>query len=181
MKTAYIFTGLVLVLSAVAIFLVAKPNLSQPLGAVPGSDFINPVNFQGRVTTSGQFATTSQGTTITVSAGEFRNWANSAMVSFTPGLVAASTLTFPASSSVPDLVPRAGDRIKFCFRNATTTANVVTTLAGSTGINLLVASSSATALGSKAFITGKVGCIDLIREPATATTFDIDALLTVFN
>lgn len=177
--------NLTLVIAVVALILgglafVTKEPSGEPLGATPGGDFTNPVAFLAGVTNSNIVATTSQGS-VTVTANEFRTWANGNMVSFSPGLVAGATVTFPASSTVSSLVPKAGDRQTFCIRNATTTANVLLTMAGSTGINLVVASSSATALGSKVLNTGKVGCVTLIRQPATATTFDIDALLTVYQ
>ena len=179
--------GLVIVGTVLLSSFMFKPevnvtvNPEQPLGVAPGNDFFGQVNFMGGVVNSRQVATTSNGTAITVGANEFRDWANGSVVSFTKVATAATTLTFPASSTVSSLVPRAGDRQTFCIRNATTTAGLNTILAGSTGINLVVASSSVSALGSKSLLTGKVGCITLVRQPATATTFDIDALLTVFN
>jgi hypothetical protein len=170
------------VIAVVALVLggFALTRESAPLGATPGGDFTNPVIFLSDIMRSNAVASSSQGSQ-TVGAAEFRRWSAASTVAFSPGLVAGATITLPASSTVPDLVPKAGDTKTFCVRNATTTTNVAVTLAGSTGINLVVASSSATALGSKVLLTGKVGCITLVRQPATATTFDIDALLTIFN
>lgn len=181
MKYVFPVLAVMALVLASASFLKPTEVVREPYGAVPGGDFTNKVNFMGGVMNSGLVASTSQGASITVTAAEFRQWADAAVVSFRQGLLADTTLTFPASSSVPSLVPKAGDRQTFCIRNATSTAALNVTLAGSTGINLLVASSSATALGSKNLATGKVGCITLVRQPATATTFDIDALLTIFN
>lgn len=180
MKNTLISAGIA-VLVVVLGFVFMPRVINNTYGAVPGNDFTGQVSFAGGVVNSRLVATTSQGSSITISANEFRDWANGSIVSFKQGLVADATLTFPASSTVSSLVPKPGDRQTFCIRNATSTASLNVILAGSTGINLLVASSSATALGSKTIMTGKVGCITLVREPVTATTFDIDALLTMFN
>lgn len=178
MKGAYALAGLALLGVVVLAFMNLKP--AQNLGAVPGGDFLNPVAIYDGLTSKTQVATSSQGSQ-TVTAAQFRNWTKSSMVSFSPGLVAGATITLPASSTISSIVPNAGDRQTFCIRNATSTAGVPVTLAGATGVNLVVASSSATALGSKVLLTGKVGCITLVREAATASSFDIDALLTVYN
>lgn len=179
MKNIFISAGVSVLI--VVLGLVFLPRVDYNYGAVPGNNYYNQVDFAGGVVHSRLVATTSQGASITVSANEFKDWANSSVVSFRQGLTAETTLTFPASSSVPFLVPKAGDKQTFCIRNATTTANLKVILAGSTGINLNVASSSVSALGSDLLYTGEVGCITLIRQPLTATSFDIDALLTVFR
>lgn len=181
MKLRDIFIGVIAVAGLVLGGLAYTSTDSQSLGATPGGDFTNLVNFSGGVVNSGLVATTSQGSSVTISAAEFRNWANSSMVEFKQGLVATPTLTFPASSSLSALVPKPGDRQTFCIRNATSTASLNVILAGSTGVNLNVASSSVSALGAVNLATGEVGCITLVRQSATATTYDIDALLTVFK
>ena len=183
MKGAYLIAGIALVLSVVGVVLGLAGRQSpsgEPVGATPGGDFTNFVDFQAGNKWSGIVATTSQGS-VTVTAAEFRRWASSGVVSYAPGLVGATTVTLPASSTISDLVPKAGDRQTFCVRNATSTAGTTVILAGGTGVNLTVASSSTTILGSTKLITGKVGCITLVRQAATATTFDIDALLTVYQ
>lgn len=178
MKTAIVAVIISVLALLVSGFGLFKPaSLPQHLGATPGGDFLYQVNEWAGEVNKTQTATTSQGTAITISGNEFINWANSGQVSFSPGLTAAATLTFPASSSVASLVPNAGDREMFCIRNATTTANVYTIFAGSTGVNLLTSSSTlSTAAGSPELKTGKVGCFTLTREAKTATTYDIDAL-----
>jgi hypothetical protein len=159
---------------------VVREVVEQAFGAAAGPEHTNKQIFLGGVQYGGIVATSSQGSQ-TITAGEFRQWVNASVASYAPGLLAGGTLTLPASSTIPDLVPRAGDRQTFCLRNATTTAGIFVTLAGGTGTNLTVASSSASALGSKVLRTGKVGCITLVRQPATASSFDIDALLTVYE
>lgn len=150
------------------------------LGATPGGDFYNQVNFAGGVVNSTNVST-STNAAATITAAELTQWTRASVVSLIPNVVAAATFTLPASSTVPNIVPRAGDRAQVCVRNATTTANIALTLAGSTGINLTVASTSVSALGSKILLSGKVGCIEFVRQVQTATTFDIDALLTVYQ
>ncbi len=182
MKNPLVVIALVAVILALAgAYVFTQKEPVQPVGGTAGPVSSELFEFQRNFFNSGQYATTSNGTSITLTANEFRAWANSSIVSFTPIATAASTFTFPASSTVSNLVPHAGDRQSFCFRNATSTAGVQITLAGSTGINLVVASSSVSAVGSKLVNSGKVACITLIRQAPTATTFDIDALLTAYQ
>ena len=176
-----VFIGLAVVLSLVATYAsFSAPKASAPLGAVPGSEFSNLAQFFGGTRDSNPVATSTNGS-ATLTANEVRGWVNASEVSLVPNLVAAATFTFPASSTIPDVVPRSGDKQEFCVRNATTTAGIYLTLAGGTGFNLNVASSSVSALGSTKLTSGEVACITLIRQKATATTFDIDALVTVFQ
>ena len=179
----------VLVVVVAVTFFVAVLGLSRPnavtsvvdkLGVAAGPTHTEKQEFLGGVEYKTLVATSSQGSQ-TVTAAQFRQWVNSGLVEFSPGLVAGATLTLPASSTMPDVLPLAGDRQEFCLKNATTTAGVVVTIAGGTGLSLNVASSSATALGSAVIRTGEVGCFTLVRGSATATTFDISALFTVFQ
>lgn len=165
---------------ALVVSLFVRPNVEAPAGANAGSEFFNMAQFYAGSRESNHVST-STNSSATLTANEFRGWASASEVSLVPNVTAAATFTFPASSTVPDIVPNAGDKQEFCVRNATTTSGIYLTLAGSTGINLTVASSSVSALGGKVLLSGKVGCITLIRQKATATTFDIDALLTVYQ
>jgi hypothetical protein len=119
--------------------------------------------------------TTSLSTTL--KASDFTGY-NSILV--TP-IVGNITLTFPASSTVSTFLPAAGDMQRTCFENSTTTAGVYITLAGGTGFDLQVASSSTTALGSTVIGPQKVGCVNFVRGKATATTFDIHAALSSYQ
>lgn len=176
-------TGLIAVVALVfglAAYNRPVDTTSPPVGANASGDFYTPVQFFSSVLHGNAVASSSIGTGITVSATDFAQWANASVVSYTPNR-SGLTLTLPASSTINFVVPRAGDRQNFCIRNATTTANTPVILAGGTGTNLLVASSSVSALGSLQIATGKVVCLSVIREAATATTFDIDALMTAFK
>lgn len=182
MKQSLIVVGVLLALGLSIFNAFGTPDvqITPPSGATPGSDFTSLINVGGGMVNSGIIATSSMGS-VTVGANEFTSWTKTSVVSLSPGLVAGATVTLPASSTIPSLVPKPGDRATFCVRNATTTAAVPLNFAGGTGTNLLVASSSATALGSAAIYTGKVACFTLVREPVTSTTFDIDVLMTVFK
>jgi hypothetical protein len=178
----YIIPAIVAVIvAAIVVFVLMPKPIAPPIGASSGTDHLGIEQFFGGMINKTQIASTSQGTAITVSAPEFLGWSRASMVSFSPGLAAGTTLTLPASSTIAAVVPNAGDSQTFCIRNATTTAATPLILAGGTGTNLLVASSSVSALGSKLILTGKVACLRLTREALTTTTFDIDALMTTFN
>ena len=94
--------------------------------------------------------------------------------------VGSDTVTLFASTTASTWLPTAGDSQRTCFINGTTTPGINLTLAGGTGTPLLVASSSATALGSLVIGPQKKGCLDFTRGNTTATTFDIIASLTSF-
>lgn len=160
--------------------LAAYEGRGVKLGAFPGGDILTKINIGAGEVNSGHVATTSLGTAITVSAADLSRWVDASLVSFTQIGVSTPTLTLPASSTIPHIVPRPGDRQTFCLRNATTTAALTVILAGGTGTSLNVASST-TVLGSSSLTTGETGCLTLIREAATDTTFDISVLLTTFK
>ncbi len=94
--------------------------------------------------------------------------------------VGTDTVTFFASSTATTWLPTAGYTQNTCFYNGTTTANVNLIIAGGTGVNVQVASSSATALGSLVIGPQKQGCFTFTRGNTTATTFDISAALVTF-
>ncbi len=154
---------------------------TPPAGSSASPDHYELQAFYSGLIRGGLVSTTSQATAETLGATELRAWLNSSEVSYSPGLTAAETITLPASSTLAGVLPHPGDSQRFCVRNATTTAGTQLTFAGSTGINLVVASSSATSLGGTLLRTGKVGCFEFIRQPSTATTYDFDALFTVYN
>lgn len=114
-------------------------------------------------------ATTTTATTQTLIVSDVQGFDT---VILTPN-VGSDTLTLFASSTASAWLPTAGNTQKTCFVNGTTTAGVNLTFAGGTGTKLLVASSSATALGSLNIGPQKEGCFTFTRADATATTFDI--------
>ena len=94
------------------------------------------------------------------------------------GAAATKTLTFFASSTASTWLPTAGDMQETCFYNGTTTAATTITFAAGTGIDLETASSSPTDL---VLLSGNTACFKFMRQPATASTFDISALMTEYT
>jgi hypothetical protein len=115
-------------------------------------------------------ATSSVTTTQTLAAADIANYES---VIFTPN-TGATTLTLPASSTLSAFVPTAGDWADQCWLNATSTAGVNITFAAGTGIDL---ETSSTTLVLR---PGNTACIKFVRKAATASAFDIAALLTVY-
>lgn len=182
---------LIIVFLAVSSFLGG----AQKFGALDRTTIGNPWTFNGAVIFGSTI--TSRGIT-TFDAGRLDSYTNSTSTSLTSETMVAAdfsgyttvvmtpnvgnlTLTFPASSTMTTFLPAVGDTQHTCFVNGTTTANIQLILAGGTGTNLQVASSSGTVLGSTKILPGKVGCIDFVRGAQTATTFDINAALTAFQ
>ena len=134
-------------------------------------------------TTAGQLhgyavATTTIGSSETLRSSDIAAYDT---VILSPNVAGNTTLTFFASSTAAAWLPTAGNTQHVCFLNATTTAGAIYTLVGGTGTTLLVASSSATALGAVTIYPQKVGCFDFIRGNTTATTFDLIGAFTAFN
>lgn len=161
------------------------------------ADTTSPVAGQVRGTTAAFTSTSAFSGLMTLNAGSLRTYTSATTTTgndvfglsdltgydtiiVTP-TIGSMTLTLPASSTVPTWLPSAGNSQKTCFVNGTTTTGIVITMAGGTGTNLLVASSTATALGSTLLFPKKMACIDFVRGNSTATTFDINAAMTMFQ
>lgn len=156
-----------------------EPVVHEPPVGGAGSDFFFPVSINAGMVNAGLIATTSQGD-VTVKAGEFRAWTDASLVSFSPGLLAGTAITLPASSTLAGFM-RAGDRKTFCIQNATSTSGVNMTFVSGLGTNLSVASSSATAVGSSKLQPAHIGCFTIFRGVATSTANDFYATLTEFQ
>lgn len=118
----------------------------------------------------GVTATSTTATTATLPASYFDT---ENVIDVTPN-GASLTLTLPASSTLP-LGTTAGSARTIYIRNATTTAGVLLTIAGSTGVTLRSASSTAVIQSSTG---GQLyGVIDFVRQ----SNSNIGALLTTFN
>lgn len=168
---------------------------------VSGATTLSGTNvFSGATTISGAStfsAIPTFSSILQLDAGAVHSYPNSTTTNATQTLVAADitnyesivalpnvgsiTLTLPASSTLSAFVPNAGDWQEQCIVNATTTTGIIVTLAGGTGVNLQVASSSVSAVGSLALLPGKTGCIKYFRIGAGGNSSDINALLTVFK
>lgn len=86
----------------------------------------------------------------------------------------ASTWTLPATSSLTDMIPTAGDMQTTCLL----VSNATLTLAAGTGMDLEIASSTDQVVGasSLAIAAGNSACLNFIR----ATTTDVTVQLTRF-
>ena len=115
-------------------------------------------------------ATTTLGTASTLLASTLTG---ASQIDMTPG-GASWTLTLPASSTLTSFIPTAGQVRTVYFHNATTTAAVNITIAGGTGTNLRIASTTVIVGNTTASSYGK---IDFVRNSDS----NISALLTVFN
>lgn len=95
----------------------------------------------------------------------------------------ALTMTTFASSTASTWLPSAGDRAELCIYNATTTSAATITIAAGTGFDLERTATSTTSGADTTFLAipaGGHGCFDFMRQPATASAFDISALYTPF-
>ena len=85
-----------------------------------------------------------------------------------------ATLTLPATSTLSSFIATAGQTRSIFIRNATTTASMDLTIAGGTGMNLLVASSTKVIVGNT---TGSNSArLDFVRRADT----DIDVTMSIF-
>jgi hypothetical protein len=142
----------------------------------------------GTVTTAGKLTTnagqlrsytsaTTTGTAVTLKVSDILNYDT---ILVTP-IVGATTLTFPASSTLSTLVPTAGDMQETCIYNATGTAAATITFVAGTGMNWqTVATSTGSVQVPPAIAAGGSGCFKFVRQAATAAKFDINALYTPY-
>lgn len=144
--------GLVVVaIIALGAYTFPKVQTSQPqviekeLGAAAGPEH---TEFQSFLAGSqncgpgGINATSSTNSSETMSVREFRS---SCVIDYTVN-GSNTTLTLPASSTMPDLIPQAGNTREWIIRNASTTARNIT-ISGGTGSLLKKATTSAVIYG----------------------------------
>lgn len=111
---------------------VERTVVEKPAGALAGPDVFSRLNVQGHFTQGcGNTATTSTAASYTLLRAEL---ADACMITWLPNV--NTTLTFPATSTITDLVPNVGDSRTFRLYNASTTAASSITLAAGTGIDL---------------------------------------------
>lgn len=148
------------------------------LGGSAGPEYTEKQTFLGGIEHYNSQSTTTSASAQTLQLSDIEKIDT---LYITKSTVADDTITLFASSTAIGFLPKTGYRKKLCIQNATTTAGVDLILAGGTGSNLKVASSSATALGSKVIGPGHWGCLDIVRGASTETTFDLDFLLTIYK
>lgn len=145
-KNSVIGIALVVVI-AIAIGGYIFPNQTQKvverLGANPGPEVLNAQYFRGGFFDGGTVvATSTTDTTSTLTSAEFIQGDRiTRLLNFSPS-VTGITATLPATSTLSNFVPKAGDTRTVALCNATTTAAVSFTLAAGTGMNLHQATST---------------------------------------
>jgi hypothetical protein len=100
--------------------------------------------------------------------------------------VGATTITYPASSTLATFLPTAGDSMKQCWINGTSTASQTLVFAAGTGWDFDIAATSTVLTGTNETIASYavpalgIACAEYTRMPATASTFDIKAAWTFY-
>jgi hypothetical protein len=100
--------------------------------------------------------------------------------------VGATTITYPASSTLATFLPTAGDSMTQCWINATSTASKTLVFAAGTGWDFDIAATSTVLTGtnettaSYAVPALGIACAEYTRMPATSSTFDIKAAWTFY-
>lgn len=122
------------------------------------------VNTQPTVNTSFNSTTTPASLTLQQSDLKF----STTLMNLSVGAI---TVTLPASSTLTTVVPNIGNAQSENFCNATTTSGFSITVAGNTGLNLSIATSTNTTT----IVEGSLKCarITLVRTPNS----DVDVLL----
>jgi hypothetical protein len=155
--------ALVAVVIAACAFLF--PQASAPLGANPGPDFLNDVNFRAEVINSATVATSSAASANLLPGNLVCG--GSLMVSLPVGSV---TLTLPATSTLSAKVPTAGSRCSLAIVNASTTASQNVTIAAGTGWKL-----ATTTAAQGVIFPGTVGVVEFVRKANS------DITATIYN
>lgn len=121
-----------------------SPIVEKEAGTGTGLEHYAHEYFNAGVTAGGRFATTTtdQSNQIAFTGSELRRIFNGGgYADIAIGRI-AQTISLPASSSVPDLVPKPGDRQTIIFRSATSTTGADYRIAAGTGFNLNVGSTT---------------------------------------
>lgn len=106
--------------------------VERQLGASAGPDIYSDLRVHGNLTSGGRhYATTTTASTYTMVRAELAPYN---VLEINPG--ANITITLPATSTMTDIVPDAGDVRDFFIRNASTTAATTITLAAGAGMDL---------------------------------------------
>lgn len=187
MKTKYVIGIVVIGVIALAgcVLPVGKDGqtiIEKTVGANPGPDFYNALQFFGGVTKGNSYATSTDNTTLTLEAGDITrpDGGTYDTVIMTPQ-VGDLTLTFPASSTLSYFLPKNGMMAEQCWVNASSTSGIDIAFAAGTGIVLQSATSTSGGIGAPTIGPSSVGCFKFIRSTTTASTFDIIAAFTTYK
>ncbi|WP_395019802.1 hypothetical protein [Dongia sp.] len=167
-KFANILTVLIVLvlLGSGGVYLYQKAHTSsEGTGGPSGQDVYVPTLYHGGVVTGGPVSSTSTNATSAtfLASNLLNNQGYVSKISFTPN-VSGITATLPATSTLKNYLPLAGDHSTVLLCNATTTATMPFTLAVGTGMNLFQATAT------MAVNTGHCAKLDFWR----ATNRDID-------
>lgn len=160
------------------------PKVQERFGADPGPVKTEAQEFQGGVSLGLTNSTSTTDTSYTMVAADLASSRQGAFFSTyihqKTGSVATTTITFPASSTLAYVLPKAGMRTDICFLVATSTGGAGLTLAEGTGWKFVNASSSLTVTGGgvisnnggvgRTIIGGQPTCGQIMREPLFVTT-----------
>lgn len=162
MDNKFIPVALVAIL-VIAIGAYMFPQSVQKLVQVgaSGPRYFDALEFQGGVTYGRVNSTSTTATTQTLNNVDIVGSEGAAFdtVIFTPN-TGATSLTFPATSTLPHFISQAGFKAEQCWHNATTTVSAsgnITFVAGS-GMNLMGTSTNLTLGGTQ------TACFTFIRE-----------------
>ena len=147
-----------------------------------GSTYTEVLEFLGGIVYGNSVSTTTTATTYTLTANDIApRGVLKDVILITPN-TGDLTLTFPASSTMPHVLPTVGKMAKQCWYNASTTAGIDITFAAGTGIDLEVASSTSGGQQTAVLtvLANSSVCFTYIRKPATTAAFDISVLMTRF-
>ena len=124
-------------------------SIKESLGAFSGPDIFIPVFFRDGATLGGNVLATSTASTAMVPNNSFFD---NALIQITPN-TADLVYTFPASSTLANYIPHAGDTMTIMIYNASTTAGIDLGFAAGTGVEIksITASSPADSIDEAAF------------------------------
>lgn len=155
--------------------MLQEGELVGPIDTTAAADFDSTAIFGGLITLNAGVLhsynnSTSTPASLTLAASDILNYES---VTMKP-TVGAITVTFPASSTLSALVPNAGDRVKQCWYNATTTAASTITFAAGTGLDLEIASTTVLT-GATSLILGadNSACFEFQRKGSGPNASDI--------
>lgn len=181
MKNKSLWIALVVV-AIIAIAGLSSPKVQQALGADPSPVKTVAQELNGGLSQGFVISTTTTVATYTMVAADLAPSKQGALydtVLFTKtvgvsggGNLSTTTLTFPASSSLPYVIPKAGMRARQCWVSATSSpAKLGFILAAGTGFDFKSSSTTPTDLTVEG---GGVACLDFIRQADS----DITVLIT---
>ena len=155
--------------------------VERQLGSQVGPEHYNAQTFYGGSVSGNVISTSTTDTAYTMVAGDLlRNGVfPDTYIHHKSGAVATTTNTLVASTSLTQVLPRAGMRTDICFVVATSTGGAGMILAEGTGWNIVVASSTRVQTGSglapagavsRTVTGGQPSCGYIIRERAVSSS-----------